>query len=66
MGERWQFMGTQTLTEYVFKLRWCFAENQLRFDDLMLDGEPANDEDLTTSQYLEILRHLKQYRYETL
>jgi len=66
MGERWQFMGTQTLTEYVFKLRWCFSENQLRFDDLMLDGEPSHDEDLTTSQYSEIISHLNEYRYELL
>jgi len=66
VGEQWQFMGIQTLTEYAFKLRWCFAENQLRFDDLMLDGEPANDEDLTSRQFAEIIGHLKEYEYELL
>jgi len=38
----------------------------LRFDNLRVDGEPMNDEDLTTSQYSEIISHLEEYRYELL
>jgi len=65
-NQHWHFMGTQTLTEYDFDLRYCFADDLLRFDNLMVDGDEMHDEDLTSRQFAEIIGHLKEYEYELL
>jgi len=43
MNNHWHFMGTQTLTEYDFDLRYCFADDLLRFDNLTVDGDEMHD-----------------------
>jgi len=66
MNPHFTFISRQSLNEYSFDLRHCFADDLLRFDNLMVDGELMNDEDLTTSQYSDIINHLEEYRYELL
>jgi len=66
MNQHYSFISKYSLNEYSFDLRHCFADDMLRFDNLRVDGEPMNDEDLTTSQYSEIISHLDEYRYELL
>ena len=66
MNQHYSFTSINSLTDYTFDLRWCFADEQIRFDNLTIDGEPSNDEDLTNSQYSEIIKHLDNYRYEIL